>query len=245
MTKPTIGIFSLTCCEGCQIEILDLEDVILDVIEKVDIVSFRLAKEKNLNESFDIAFVEGSISTQEDVERAKAIREKAKVLVALGSCACTGGVQSVKNFQNKKEVEHTVYEGTKMEVVPVDPRPLSAVMTVDYQVRGCPIDKREFVEILKAFLMGNKPLQREFAVCVECRVRENPCLLEQGLICLGPVTYAGCGAVCTSNGLFCIGCRGMMDDANTKAFVDNLKFRKHTGTAIKDAFTTILNKEPK
>jgi sulfhydrogenase subunit delta len=150
-------------------------------------------------------------------------------------------VQSVKNFQNKKEVELAVYEGKKLASVPVDPAPVSSAVKVDYIIRGCPIDKREFLEIVKSLLLGNRPIQREWAVCVECRVREKACLLERGMICLGPVTYGGCGAVCTTNGLFCIGCRGMMDDANTKEFVENLKARKHPKDAIRSAFSTILN----
>ncbi len=239
MTKPKVGIFSLTCCEGCQIEILDLEDVLLDIVDKVEIVSFRLAKGKNINDNFDIAFLEGSVSTKEDMERTMDIRKKSRVLVALGSCACTGGVQAVKNFQNKKSVEKAVFGARMPDIEHVDPAPISKYVDVDYHIRGCPIDNNEFVEILKQLLLGVKPYQREWAVCVECRAKENVCLLEKGKICLGPISYSGCDAVCPSNGLECIGCRGIMDDSNIKAYVKMLKEKKHSISSIKDAFTTI------
>lgn len=239
MTKPKVGIFSLTCCEGCQIEILNLEDILLDVVEQIDIVSFRLAQDKNNDESFDLAVIEGSISTQEDLERAKAIRARAKTVIALGSCACTGGVQAMKNFMKQRSVEHAVYGKRMPDITPVDPAPLSKHIEVNHEVRGCPIDNREFAEILKQLLFGLTPYQREWPVCVECRLQRNACLLEKGEICLGAISYAGCRAVCPSNGLACIGCRGIMHDANIEAFVSLLKKRKHSLARIRQAFQTI------
>jgi len=242
MTKPTVGIFSLTCCEGCQIEILDLEDVLLDVVDKIDILSFRLAKAEDINQEFDIVFLEGSVSTKEDLEKTKKLRERAKTLVALGTCACTGGVQAIKNFKVRREVENAVYKGAKQDVEPVDPVGIGDVVDVDLEIKGCPIDNSEFVEILKQLLLGVKPYQREWPVCVECRMNQNPCLLDQGKICLGPLTYSGCDSVCTNNRLPCIGCRGIMHDSNIKAFVKELKERKHTMPDIKRALQTIYGK---
>ena len=243
--RPRVGIFSLTCCEGCQIEILNLEDVILQVAEKIDIVSFRLAKEKDQAENFDIAFLEGSISTEEDLMRAKEVREKSSVLVALGSCACTGGVQAAKNFMKKSDVEKAVYGKSKLDISFAEPAALSEHITVDHEIKGCPIDNREFVSILKQLLLGCTPYIREYAVCVECKIRENACLLDYGKICLGPISYAGCSAVCPSNGLECIGCRGIMKDANIKSFVKMLKNRTHKIKDIKEAFHMIYGRNPK
>jgi len=244
MTKPKVGIYSLTCCEGCQIEILDLEDMILEIANVIDIVSFRLAKEQNLSVPVDIGILEGSISTQEDLERTREIRDKSKVLIALGTCACTGGVQAVKNFQNKKTVEHAQFGGSKVDMPTVEPMPISGAVDVDLMIRGCPIDRKEFVEILIQLLMDVKPYQREWPVCVECKVKENPCLLNEGKICLGPVSYSGCDAVCPSNGLHCIGCRGIMHDSNIEAFVERLK-KDHKIADIKEAFQTIFGAEPR
>jgi len=239
MTKPKVGIFSLTCCEGCQIEILDLEDILLDIADAIDIVSFRLAREQNMNAKFDIGILEGSISTQEDLERTQEIRERSKILVALGSCACTGGIQALKHFQNKKQVEAAQFHGRKIDMTSLDAKPITSAVQVDYFVRGCPIDRKEFVEVLKQLLLSVKPYQREWPVCVECRIKENPCLLEHGKICLGPVTYSGCDAVCTSNKLQCIGCRGIMHDANIESYVEMLKKKKHKMPKIKEAFQTM------
>jgi len=242
MTKPRVGIFSLTCCEGCQIEILDLEDILLDVIEKIDLLSFRLAKAEDISQDFDVVFLEGSISTKEDLEKTHKIREKTKVLIALGTCAATGGIQAVKNFQKKKEVEKAVLGSAKLDMEIVEPMAISEAVDVEFEVKGCPIDNSEFVEILKLLLLGAKPYQREWPVCIECRIRENNCLLDEGKICLGPVTYAGCDAVCPTNKLHCIGCRGIMHDSNIKAFCKMLKDRDHKITDIKEAFQTIYGK---
>lgn len=237
MTKPKVGFFSLTCCEGCQIEILDLEDVILDIADMIDIQSFRLAKAQNIEANFDISFLEGSVSSKEDAERTKLIRERSKVLVALGTCACTGGVQAMKNHMGKG-IEKAQFGNKKLSIPLQDAAPISSVVDVDHFIRGCPLDKGEFTDILKKFLLEVNPYQREWPVCTECRSKENPCLLEAGKICLGPLTYSGCDAVCPSNGLYCVGCRGIMNDANVKSFVEELK-KKHKLPDIKRAFTTM------
>ncbi len=245
MTKPKVGIFSLTCCEGCQIEVLNLEDVLLDIVEKIDILSFRLAKAEDINTDFDIVFLEGSVSTEEDMEKTKKLREKARMLVALGSCACTGGVQAQKNFTKSADVEKAVFGASRLDIKNTTSVAVSEIVPVDYQIRGCPIDNTEFASILKELLLGRMPYQREWPVCVECKIRENHCLLEDNKICLGPVTYGGCNAVCPSNNLYCIGCRGIMDDSNIKAFVELMKEQKHPVKDIRDAFQMIYGKNPR
>jgi sulfhydrogenase subunit delta len=249
INKPKVGIFSMTCCEGCQLEILNLEDVILDIVDKIDIISFRLAKAEDINQDFDIVFLEGSVSSEEDKEKAIKLRERSKVLISLGSCACTGGVQSFKKFMNKKDsklVEKSVYTPKNPDTgILNEAYGVHEIVDVDFKIRGCPIDTDEFVELLKEFLLGKKPYLREWPVCVECKLNENPCLLDEGKICLGPVTYGGCNSVCPNNAQYCIGCRGIMDDANISAHVKLLKSQGHKITEIKEAFQTIFGKHPR
>jgi len=243
MTKPRVGIFSLTCCEGCQIEILNLEDQLLDIVSLLDIKSFRLGQSNNVLEKMDVAFLEGSVSTEEDLERTKEIRKHADVLIALGTCACTGGVQAVKNFGKKKDIEKSQFgDKQPVDIVAIAPSALSEHVDIDMEIKGCPIDNREFVEVLKHLLQGIKPYQREWPVCVECKKNENPCLLDSGYICMGPITYSGCDSVCPSNSLYCIGCRGVMHDSNVESFTKNLIERGHKKSEIKQALQTIYGK---
>jgi sulfhydrogenase subunit delta len=220
--KPKVGFFSLTCCEGCEIAILDLEDELLELVDKLDILNFRLAQEKAIDGPYDIAFVEGSISTYDDLEHVQHIREKSTVLVAVGTCAATGGVQAIKNFMDRDEAEEAVY-GKKDFLRYKDVLSLSEAIKVDLVIRGCPIDKHEFLDIVKLLLLGEHAVQKEEAVCAECRLHETGCIIESGGKCLGPITYCGCGAVCPQNGTWCIGCRGAMDDLNLDAFIARLK----------------------
>jgi sulfhydrogenase subunit delta len=220
--KPKIGFFSLTCCEGCEIAILDLEDELLELVDKFEILNFRLAQQKAIDGPYDISFVEGSISTEEDLENIKHLREKSKVLVGLGTCAITGGVQAIKNFMGKEEAEEIVY-GKKDFLKFKDVLSLSEAVKVDLVIRGCPIDKKEFLDIVKLLLLGEHAVQKEEAVCAECRLNEIDCIIENGGKCLGPITYCGCGAVCPHNGTWCIGCRGAMTDLNLDALISRLK----------------------
>ena len=222
--KPKVAFFDFTSCEGCQLQKLNCEDEILDILGAVEVVNFREATSVR-RDDYDIAFIEGSISTPTCVERIKKIRENAKVLVTLGACASTGGLNMLKNFQPLDKVREYVY-GDKagyFDTLPV--RPVDQVVKVDYKVYGCPMDKADYLSVVKALLSGREPKLAKYPVCVECKMRENACRYDFNETCLGPVTRAGCGARCPSNNFICFGCRGLVDNPKTDASNDVLKDR--------------------
>lgn len=213
MSKPRVAFFDFTCCEGCQLQVLSLEDELVNLLGLIDIVNFREASSA-FSDDYDLAFVEGSISRESEIPRLEKIREQAKTVVALGACACLGGVNCLKNCQQMGQVRELVY-GEQAEWVDTIPaRPIWSVVTVDYQIPGCPIDKQEFLRVVQALLTGREPRLPDYPVCVECRSKENVCVFEKGMTCLGPVTRAGCGAICPSFGNYCLGCRGLVSQPN-------------------------------
>jgi len=220
--KPKVAFFDFTGCEGCQLQKLNCEDELLDVLNAVEIVNFREATSVR-RDDYDVAFIEGSISTPECVERIKKIRENAKIVVALGACASTGGLNMLKNFQPLDKVRSYVYgdEAGYFDTLPV--RPVDQVVKVDYKVYGCPMDKEDYLEVFKALVTGREPRVTKYPVCVECKMKENACRFDYGEICLGPITRAGCGARCPSNNHYCFGCRGLVDDPKMDAADDVLK----------------------
>ena len=220
--KPKVAFFDFACCEGCQLQVVNLEEELPDVLNAVEIVQFREAMTEK-SDDYAIAFVEGSITREKDIPRLKRIREQAKVLVALGACATIGGVNCLKNYQPLEEVRKYVYGDKADWYETFAARPIDAVVPVDYYIHGCPIHKAEFVKIVKALLMGKKPEIPNYPVCVECKRAGNVCVFELGMTCLGPVTRAGCGAWCPTYGDNCAGCRGLVPDPNTNAEKEVLK----------------------
>lgn len=215
--KPKVAIFEFGCCEGCQLQLVNLEERLLELLEVVDVVPWREARSEHQEGPYDVTFVEGSITMEKEIERLKKIRDDSKILVALGACAHLGGVNCNKNFMDPEEVGRIVYGHQASFFPSIAARPLSAVVKVDYVIPGCPIDKEEFLEVVKQLLLGKEPRLPNYPVCVECKKAGNVCVFERGLFCLGPITRAGCGARCPSFGARCIGCRGLIDDPNTDA----------------------------
>ncbi len=218
VAQPTAAFFSFGSCEGCQLQVLSLEDVLLDLIGAVRIVNFREAIDER-GEEYDLAFVEGSLVRPEDVEEIQQIRKRSKILVAIGACACLGGVNAIRNRRPTSELAKEVYGGRQDGVFKTlaEAAPLSTVVHVDYEVRGCPIDRTEFLESLRSLLAGTTPSVPPFAVCVQCTVRGTPCVLGRGIPCLGAVARAGCYAVCPAYGAPCEACRGFHDAPNFEA----------------------------
>jgi coenzyme F420-reducing hydrogenase gamma subunit len=218
MSKPRIAIFDFACCEGCQLQIVNMEEEILDLLSVVDPVEWREAI-SNQSDEYDIAIIEGSVTRPEDEERVKAIRERAKIVIALGACATMGGVNKLKNNFELDDVKTTVYgEAATMshlETAPV--KSVAEVVKVDYNVHGCPIDAEELTAVVRSLLAGKEPVIPNYPVCVECKLRENCCRYEYNEVCLGPITRAGCDARCPSNGFWCFGCRGYVDNPNVHA----------------------------
>ncbi len=222
MSKPRIAIFDFACCEGCQLQIVNLEEEILDVLGGADVVEWREAMSEKSDE-YDIAIIEGSITRFEDEERLKLIRSRAKILIALGACATIGGVNKLKNnFDDLEEVKKCVYgkDAKKPHLATQPTKAVDEVVDVDFYVHGCPIDRKEFTYIVRSLLMGKTPEIPEYPVCVECKAKGNPCLWQYGQVCLGPIIRAGCGARCPSNGFRCFGCRGYIDNPNVDAAKD-------------------------
>ena len=220
--KPKIAVFSLTGCEGCSLAILELEDQLLDILQAVEIVNFREAMTERAWD-IDIGFVDGAVSTPEDEKEVREFREHSKVLVAIGACACIGGVNTLKNYQPADEYRTYVY-GEKSAWFPtIDARAISAVVKVDYELPGCPMVKEEFLRFVKCMLTNRPFRPPAYSVCVECKKQGNLCLYEKGIICLGPVTRAGCNAICPSYGSKCEGCRGIVSDEALAAAGVNLR----------------------
>ena len=209
MSKPRVAIFDFACCEGCQLQIVNLEEEILDLIGVVDVVEWREAMSEQSTE-YDIAIIEGSITREEDAERIREIRSRAKILVALGACATMGGVNKLKNNFDLDEVRECVYgESGKMEHLDTAmTKGVDEVVKVDYKVHGCPIENSELGYIIRCLLMGKEPVIADYPVCVECKAKENVCRWEYGEVCLGPIIRAGCGARCPSAGFRCFGAGG-------------------------------------
>lgn len=221
MSKPRVAIFDFACCEGCQLQIVNMEEEILDLINLVDVVEWREAMSEQSTE-YDIALVEGSITRPEDEERLKTIRERAKILVALGACAAMGGVNKLKNRFDLEDVRRCVYhdDADMPHLQTAQTKALHEVVDVDFKIPGCPIDRKEFSYVVKCLAVGKKPDIPPYSVCVECKMKENVCRFEYNEVCLGPITRAGCGARCPSNGFWCFGCRGLVDDPNVNAAKD-------------------------
>jgi sulfhydrogenase subunit delta len=221
MDRPRVAIFDFACCEGCQLQIVNLEEEILDLVDVVQMVEWREAMSEQSRE-YDIVLIEGSITRLEDEKRLEIIRTRAKTLIALGACATIGGINKLKNNFEMQDVKKYVY-GKSADMPHLDTYPTKAVdevVKVDYKVHGCPMDKNEFSYIIRGLLTGKRPEIPDYPVCVECKAKGNPCLWDYGQVCMGPVIRAGCAARCPSGGFRCFGCRGYVDNANVAAAKD-------------------------
>ncbi len=225
--KKVVGFFAFGGCTGCQHEVLNLENVLVEMLGKVEMAFFPLIKEeKNEEGPFDIAFVEGAIVSKEDISAIKNVRARSKLLVSLGTCSTFGGIPSLKNFLEKKDVVYSLSSS-------VDPAPVSQYVNVDFSIKGCPIDKEDFLRVFKELLAGKKPLPYDKPVCMECRSNSFECLLNKGKDCLGPITCGGCNAVCTGNKIPCYGCRGPTSDANVEAEIRLLEKNGYSAESIR------------
>jgi len=234
--KPKVGIFGITGCMGCQLSFLYQENI-LEIINKIDLVSFPQIEEKFILKNYDMVFLEGTVADKRDLEFVKKLREKTKILVALGSCATDGNVPCIKNFMNREEVEGAVYKTTD-HLNPIEPVPVDKHVKVDYYIRGCPADEAEIVQFIKDILSGKEFKVYEKSVCHNCNLQENSCLLEEGKDCLGPITFGNCSVMCPHYGFTCIGCRGPYTDANFEKFFKIL----HVHGFKQDYIDKIINK---
>lgn len=221
--KPNIAIFDLTDCEGCELQIINLKEKILAILDQAEISNWRLVKTKNNFESFDIALVEGSAQTKEEIELLKFLRDKAKILIALGACACIGGIPSIVGGKDERKKLFKLIYGNTYKPRAETSKPIDAYVKVDFYINGCPVHFPELERTLTNLLYERMPEKLGYPVCLECKTSENECLLAKDKPCLGPITQAGCQAICIQEGKYCYGCQGLTKDANIKAMSNRLK----------------------
>lgn len=207
--KPKVAFFDFTCCEGCQLTVVDSLQTHPDLLDAVDIVEFREAMSGKAD-AYDIAFVEGSCSRASDEDRLQDIRQRSGVVVALGACAHLGGVNAIRNLQNLDDVRRYVYNNRAGWFEVYEARAIGEVIEVDAVIPGCPIDRNEFVSVVTQLLQKRRPEPHDYPVCIECKLDENVCVYQRGEVCLGPITRAGCDAICPAYGAGCVGCRGLI-----------------------------------
>ena len=221
MGKPKLGVFKFASCDGCQLSLLDCEDELLTVAGAVQIAFFPEASREYLEGPYDLTLVEGSITTPHDLEAIKKIRADSKFLITIGACATAGGIQALRNWKDVTEFTRYVYAHPEYISTLETSTAIADHVPVDFELRGCPINKWQLVEVVNAFLHARKPNIPTYSVCVECKRRGTPCVMvAQGIPCLGPVTQAGCGALCPAYDRGCYGCFGPMESPNMAALAE-------------------------
>jgi coenzyme F420-reducing hydrogenase gamma subunit len=209
-----LAVWKFASCDGCQLSLLDCEDELLALAEQVDIVYFKEATSTALAGPYDLSLVDGSISTRADAERIREVRRASKKLVSIGACATSGGIQALRNFRDVKGFLSLVYARPETIDALGTSTAIADHVPVDFELRGCPVNKQQLLEVISAFLHGRKPAIAGHSVCVECKRQGQVCVMvAQGTPCLGPVTHAGCGAICPRYQRGCYGCYGPMEPA--------------------------------
>lgn len=236
-TKPKVAVFKFASCDGCQLSLLDAEDELLAVAGAIDIAFFPEASRTMLKGPYDIGFVEGSITTHHDAERIQKVRRQCTALVTIGACATAGGIQALRNWADTQEYVRTVYAQPDFIQTLKMSTPIAEHVPVDFELRGCPINKKHLIELISAMLAGRKPNIPTHSLCMKCKRSGNVCItISRGVPCLGPVTQSGCGALCPRFGRGCFGCYGPMESANTAAMTTQLRLLGQSDEEIARAF---------
>ncbi len=222
--KPRLGVWKFASCDGCQLSLLDCETELLAIAGAIDIAYFPEATRGAIRGRYDLSLVEGSVTTPHDAKRIHDIRERSDKLVTIGACATAGGIQALRNFADVKEYAAIVYAQPEYVKTLATSTAIADHVKVDFELRGCPINKRQLIEVISAFLAGRRPGVAPHSVCIECKIAGNLCVMvAHGTPCLGPVTHAGCGAICPSYNRGCYGCYGPMETPNTVSLSGWLK----------------------
>jgi sulfhydrogenase subunit delta len=218
VSRPTLAVWKFASCDGCQLTVLDCEDELLALAGEVDIAYFPEASRAMVEGPYDVSLVEGSITTAGDAERIQQVRRASGALITIGACATAGGIQALRNFADVDEFVSIVYARPEYISTLATSTPIAAHVPVDFELRGCPIDKRQLLEVIGAHLNRRAPRVREHSVCIDCKRRGTVCVMvAHGTPCLGPVTHTGCGALCPAYDRGCYGCFGPMETPNTAA----------------------------
>jgi sulfhydrogenase subunit delta len=213
---PRLAVFKFASCDGCQLSLLDCEDELLAVAEHVQIAKFTEMTRAEIAGPYDVALVEGSITTRDDAERIVAIRANSRTLITIGACATAGGIQALRNYADVGDFISAIYAHPEFISTLSRSQPISALVPVDFELHGCPIDRHELIEVISAHLAHRKPRIASYSVCEQCKAKGNLCVLvAKGTPCLGPVTRTGCGALCPSVDRGCYGCFGPAESPNT------------------------------
>jgi sulfhydrogenase subunit delta len=222
--RPKLAVWKFASCDGCQLSLLDCEDELLAVAGAVEIAHFLEATRATVEGPYDLSLVEGSITTAHDAERIQQIRRSSRFLVTIGACATAGGIQALRNFADVQEYASVVYARPEYIRTLATSTAIADHVPVDFELRGCPINKRQLLEVISAFLAGRKAVTPSHSVCVECKLACNVCVMvAHGTPCLGPVTHAGCGALCPSYHRGCYGCYGPMETPNAPSLTHWLR----------------------
>ncbi len=244
--RPSLAVFKLASCDGCQLRLLDCEDELFAIGERVKIAHFLEASSAVAEGPYDLALVEGSITSAVDLERIRSIRAQSKKLVTIGACATSGGIQALRNMHDHGEMVRAVYAHPELLDSLATSTPVSAHVPVDFELHGCPIDKGQLLEVIKAMLFGRKPTIPTHSLCLECKMAGNTCVMvaaprEDGdtqRFCLGPITHGGCGAICPTYGRGCYGCFGPSDAARPDVLASELRRRGATAVQISRLLST-------
>jgi coenzyme F420-reducing hydrogenase gamma subunit len=214
--RPKLGVFKFASCDGCQLSLLDCEDELLAITGEIEIAYFLEATRNTVRGPYDVSLVEGSITTQHDAQRIRRIRRESNFLVTIGACATSGGIQALRNFRDVEDYISIIYANPQFIDTLEASTPIAAHVPVDFELRGCPINKTQLVELINALLNGRRPNIQNDSVCVECKRRGNVCVMvAHGTPCMGPVTHMGCDALCPTYNRGCFGCFGPMASPNT------------------------------
>ncbi len=232
--KPTVAVYKFSSCDGCQLSLLNMEDELLELAETIEIAYFLEARRRILPGPYDIGLVEGSISTEEEIEKIKAARHDCEVLIALGTCATSGGLQSLRNFEDVDAYKKIVYPHPEViETLPTSSA-IRDYVKVDYELWGCPVNKAQVLEVITALLQDRQPVLPQHSVCLTCKQRGITCVIvNRDTPCLGPVTRAGCGALCPAVNRGCYGCFGPLPQVEIEAMLPVLKStERYPGEAV-------------
>ena len=244
-TRPTLAVWKFSSCDGCQLSLLDCEDELLAIAEGIEIAYFPEATSAEIAGPYDVSLVEGSVTTPHDVERIREVRAQSGLLVTIGACATAGGIQALRNFADVREWIPLVYASPEFISTLDTSTPIADHVTVDLELRGCPISKAQLVETVAALLHARRPRIPSTSVCTECKARGTPCVMVAGgTPCLGPVTQAGCGAICPAYGRGCYGCFGPMESPNTEALSRQWKELGTSDAGLLRAFRTFNANAP-
>jgi len=213
--KPTLAVWKFSSCDGCQLSLLDLEDELLALTDRIEIAQFLEASSAIVEGPYDVSLVEGSITTPHDAERIREVRARSRALITIGACATAGGIQALRNFADVEEFTRLVYASPDYISTLATSTPISAHVQVDFELNGCPINNQQLLEVINAYLNARRPRVRSHSVCMECKRRGTVCVMvAHGTPCLGPVTHAGCGAICPAYNRGCYGCYGPKESPN-------------------------------